>query len=458
MSLIEPTDTFGNREPPPKEENEQYLFLLEFFVYEVRGERLGKLNSMFFVPTRVRLKFLKFDDEEMSVTPVDLMFEPQSGIADYAETFNSGRSVMFAIERASVLDKVMDFTLSLTVEKKMPKDMRPDVLVGRAEVDMSKHFAALRKEMLQCSQTNYPPPKEFEGTVELRDDGRVTGSLGIYVRISGFGQSIVTEIETPKNRPEASSYVFKSLDKDDKQLAYDCRLIDPEKMDFCKDSEGERKTCQICMPQRLDCSPCEVPGGAGRRPQAPPPDEETGPAANETLKSLLHGKIFTRPWDPVAGSQPAPFPSHRLHRGREQVAHSKLPIQSSRGPPEPCGKAVVLKVSGLLDVEDADGRRKNPTVTLQSRSMEHDPDPEHDIFILRIGKKGLVGAGEKSDIQLEMRTPKGPERRPPVRYETREMQTDEYDEPPAPGQHSRLSRSKKSKSAKKKNKKKKKKK
>lgn len=52
-------------------------------------------------------------------------------------------------------------------------------------------------------------------------------------------------------------------------------------------------------------------------------------------------------------------------------------------------------------------------------------DPEHDVFILRIGKKGLVGAGEKSDIQLEMRTPKGPERRPPVRLETREIQTEE---------------------------------
>lgn len=56
-------------------------------------------------------------------------------------------------------------------------------------------------------------------------------------------------------------------------------------------------------------------------------------------------------------------------------------------------------------------------------------DPDHDIFVLRIGKKGLVGVGEKSDIQLEMKTPKGPERRPPIRYETREMQTDVEEEP-----------------------------
>lgn len=55
-------------------------------------------------------------------------------------------------------------------------------------------------------------------------------------------------------------------------------------------------------------------------------------------------------------------------------------------------------------------------------------DPDHDIFVLRIGKKGLVGVGEKSDIQLEMKTPKGPERRPPIRYETRDMQTEGYKE------------------------------
>lgn len=56
------------------------------------------------------------------------------------------------------------------------------------------------------------------------------------------------------------------------------------------------------------------------------------------------------------------------------------------------------------------------------------PDPDHDIFVLRIGKKGLVGVGEKSDIQLEMKTPKGPERRAPIRYETRDVQTDVHGE------------------------------
>ena len=100
---------------------------------------------------------------------------------------------------------------------------------------------------------------------------------------------------------------------------------------------------------------------------------------------------------------------------------------SVRDSSQPCGKPVILKVSGLFD--NSDNLGKKPTITVAAESAATKPgkpsDPDHDIFVLRIGKKGLVGVGEKSDIQLEMKTPKGPERRPPIRYETRDVQTDE---------------------------------
>lgn len=87
------------------------------------------------------------------------------------------------------------------------------------------------------------------------------------------------------------------------------------------------------------------------------------------------------------------------------------------------------QVSGLTDVCNKDGKNQPARVTVTGEdeaATEADlNDPDHDVFVLRIGKKGLVGAGEKSDIQLEMRTPKGPEKRPPVRHETREMQTED---------------------------------
>jgi len=87
---------------------------------------------------------------------------------------------------------------------------------------------------------------------------------------------------------------------------------------------------------------------------------------------------------------------------------------------------VVLKVSGLFECENG----KKPTVTVSDKTTTDVSNSEYDIFVLRIGKKGLVSADEKSDIQLEMKTPKGPERRPPIRYETRDMQTDVAKPPP----------------------------
>lgn len=89
---------------------------------------------------------------------------------------------------------------------------------------------------------------------------------------------------------------------------------------------------------------------------------------------------------------------------------------------------MVLKVSGLFDNDDIGGKKPTVTVAGESTAKGESSDPDHDIFVLRIGKKGLVGIGEKSDIQLEMKTPKGLERRPPIRYETRDMQTEKYEE------------------------------
>jgi len=101
---------------------------------------------------------------------------------------------------------------------------------------------------------------------------------------------------------------------------------------------------------------------------------------------------------------------------------------------------VVLKVSGLFDCDDS----KKPTVTVCDKGTTDASTSEYDIFVLRIGKKGLVGADEKSDIQLEMKTPKGPERRPPIRYETRDMQT-EVAKPPVLKLKKKKKRSKKRK-------------
>ncbi|XP_076286214.1 uncharacterized protein LOC143211940 isoform X1 [Lasioglossum baleicum] len=396
--------SLGSRDTATPETNEQYLFLLEFLVHHVTGDRLAKLNQMFFVPTTISVNFLNFcKDDTIEITPVDPLFQPQAGVADDIEYFYSGRSVLFAIDHRTVMNKVLEFLVNLRVEKKMPEGLKPDVMIGEGELNMSKHFAALRKEMLQCWYRMAPPPKCFEGEVPLMyNDGEV-GTVCMFVRISAFGQTVVTQFEAPPNM-DVDAYIFQSNEVDQKSLSYKCRIIDSKDADIGRDSSQDitkgGPPCRVCVKEEHPCTPCGNPQGATLKPN---------------VSARQFGGSDGYPTT-VSKSQSKPKTCDDVHKNGL--------IQSSRGPVQPCGKAVVLKVSGVLDT----GQDKKPTVTVASESESADQgcsDPSHDVFVLRIGKKGIVGAGEKSDIQLEMRTPKGVEKGPPIRMETREMQTDE---------------------------------
>lgn len=398
---VEAVPEFGSRDTVGPDNKEQYLFLLEFFIHHMTSERLAKLNQMFFVPTTISVEFLHFTGEKgIEITPVDPMFQPQAGVADDVEYFFSGRSVMFAIDQYTVINKILDLIIKLCVQKKMPEGVKPDVLVGNGELDLSKYFAALRKEMLQCWHKMIPPPKVFEGEVPLMYNDNVIGGICMFVRISAFGQTIVTEFEAPPDRT-VSSYIFRGDECNEKSPVYKCRIVDSKIEDVCRDSKDELlkdgPPCRVCIKEEHPCSPCGVPIGATLKP-------------NVSRKQICETA-------PVTSSRSKPDTC-------ADVQKQAGLIQSSRGPMQPCGKAVVLKVSGILDT----GQDKKPTVTVAPECEATGPDvsdPDHDVFVLRIGKKGIVGAGEKSDIQLEMKTPKGPEKGPPIRCETREMQTDD---------------------------------
>ncbi|KAK2581911.1 hypothetical protein KPH14_002367 [Odynerus spinipes] len=400
---------FGAREDPAEDPHEQFLFLLEFYVHRITGERLAKLNQMFFVPTCVGLQFLDFTEEdEIEITPVDLLFEPQAGIADDVEYFYSGKSVMFALERDLVTDKQLELIVTMTIRKKMPEGIKPDIMVGVGQFELTKQFAALRKEMLQCWHRNVPPPKTFEGSVPLTTTDRQIGEVFLHVRMSAFGETIITEFEAPSIERNAPTYIFKGDEFNQKSLAYKCKVVDCD--NICQESVLDLP-CRACVLEEHACLPCGRETGARARDAICAPPSDPGCCVLDPFK-------------------PASYPPSILEgpsMKQDMCTDSNKPagpIQTSRGQAQACGKAVVLKVSGLLDGEP----KKQPTVTVAPESDAigpcNPPDPDHDVFILRIGKKGLVGAGEKSDLQLEMRTPKGPERRPAIRHETREIQTE----------------------------------
>lgn len=252
---------YGSREhDPPEACREHYLFLLELFVRQASGDRLAKLNQMFFVPTSVHFEFLDFVDEnDLTVTPVDLLFQPQAGVANDVEIFNAGKSVLFAVDHETVRDRTVKMILKIIAKKRMPDSIKPDILVGVGELDLSGQYAALRLEMLQYWRKGVATSKVFDGQMPLIHNDNLSGSLDIFVRISGFGQTIVTEFDAPIAL-DPSTFIFGSGEFD-QVLSYRCRRLDFRMADLFEDSrdfEGlpSPTICPVCVPKRYPCVPC----------------------------------------------------------------------------------------------------------------------------------------------------------------------------------------------------------
>lgn len=128
----------------------------------------------------VHFGFLDFVNEnDLVITPVDPLFQPQVGIINEVEVFNVGKSVLFAINSEAAMNRAAKMILKLTVKKQMPDAIKPDVLVGTGELDLSGQYAALRIEMIQDWKNNVTTSKEFEDQVPLLYNGNLSGNLDI---------------------------------------------------------------------------------------------------------------------------------------------------------------------------------------------------------------------------------------------------------------------------------------
>lgn len=246
-----------SREEAPALCKEHYLILVELYVKQVSGDRLANLNQMFYVPTSVHFGFLDFVNEnDLIVTPVDPLFQPQVGINE-VEIFNVGKSVLFAIDSEAATNRTVKMIIKFTVKKQMPDSIKPHVLIGTGELDLSGQYAALRIEMIQDWKNCVTTCKEFEGQVPLIYNGNLSGNLDVFVRISGLGQMIITEFDAPIAQ-DPSTFVF-GTGEADQILLLKCHEVDSRLIDVFEDSSEDLQrpiSCPVCMPEKYLCVPC----------------------------------------------------------------------------------------------------------------------------------------------------------------------------------------------------------
>lgn len=254
-----------HEQAPPQICKENYLFLLELYVKQASSDRLVKLNQMFFVPTSVHFEFLDFVDEnDLMVTPIDSLFQSQIGIVNKSEVFNVGKSILFAIDSEAITNLMVKMILKITVKKQMPNAIKPDVLVGSGELDLSNQYAALLMEMMQYCKNNVTTSKEFDGQVPLIYNGNLSGNLDIFVRISGLGQIIVTEFDTPIAR-DSSTFIFGTGEANQLYKVSYKREVDTTDVfgDSCEDLQ--KPITSACIPEKYPCVPCGKLGAVEER-------------------------------------------------------------------------------------------------------------------------------------------------------------------------------------------------
>jgi len=247
-----------DEQAPPRICKEHYLLMLELYVKQASGDRLAKLNQMFFVPTSIHFGFLDFTNEnDLMITPVDPLFQPQMGVINEVEVFNVGKSVLFAIDSEATMNRTVKMILKITMKKQMPDAIKPDVLIGTGELDLSGQYAALRIEMIQDWKNSVTTSKEFNGQVPLIYNGNLSGNLDIFVRISGLGQMIVTEFDVPITQ-DPSTFIF-GTEEADQILLYKCREVDSGTIDVFENSSEDLQRsiiCPVCIPEKYSCIPC----------------------------------------------------------------------------------------------------------------------------------------------------------------------------------------------------------
>lgn len=396
--------------PPPPDEDKELLFLIEFLVdtLYIKPENMNVENMdpcLLQGQSCIVMTFLHYPP--MYICEKDL--DPCKQTGEDRIKFNSGKSLMFALSE-SQFENPPPIYLEVNAFKAMPHGYVPPKLpIGMTKICLSELFKQVF-EKVDEKPDKLPLSKSIKDTYQLLGGkSKVAGEVAIYIRLSCLGQNVVTEFQ--RGGEECEPFLFKNKESN---KIYECKAKDQTCVD-----DGDNV-----------CPPCPgwgtaVPGAKGKGCG----DDRGGAGGTgwnddeefEEFGAEVHGHALTikvqkgkkkdgnfpfavsdfcdcevpLPKKMVGGQSKGKSGASSRGGGRGGGAGNQIAVQL------PENQSLCKKGGNSAKVFNVGGGGGREVLQVMP---EGETDPDKDVFVLRIGKKGE--AFGKGKLELELRTPK----------------------------------------------------
>ncbi|XP_022833152.1 uncharacterized protein LOC111361050 isoform X2 [Spodoptera litura] len=387
----------------------------------------------------------------------------------FVKTFNSGKSCLFSLQEGDISKAMSSFPIKVSVFKSLPCGCLPTkIIMGEAVIDMTKEFVQSRKKFLE-DPTNVSYEALKDSFRIVGPDGSETGEVVMFLRISCFGKLIITRFQGASAPPRLGggrdpSIVDRSCNpKREFQTSQDPCVCGAAQAAASSRAHGSvpctapcrtpggggRGVCPIAQ-DPYSTMPCEDPDDpcycSGAKPPPKPPM-----MCRNTEQYCLHipkgpSKQFEEIGSNLGGNElkiKVPASAAIIKKISQTHCAMQCPYTKNtteQGPCiQPCGKN---KISLALPAEPICCRGMRPQETqftcttegciqaakhgqqaVYSRGDTKNEYPNKDVFVLKVAKTAMQG-DTKCKLELELVTPKGPDKKQPVRKANMRIATD----------------------------------
>lgn len=432
------------------------LFLLEFLVDSINLANGCDCDKP---PGETCVSFQFLDNAPLDVCEND--FGPKPGYGSETENVKSGKSCLFSLTPEQAEDATKQFDVYVSILRKMKPGWLPEsVQIGNTLISIANVFNELI-ESVGCGCDTSPCAKTLKDTFAITNTAKEEiGTIGVYIRMSCFGKLIVTQFQMNladksvlfKDKEGHSLYRYKKASKSPASNQQPQQQPPPSSMGPCNPGCPE-VPCQPPPQQQPYIPPCNEcgvpPNQAMTQPQMEPPCGVQQPPEDpsrcyQEIGATMGGNALTirvhknsNKVEKVDGGidlmNEDTCSCDESSGQKPQTNAPSCPINSRNYNIQPALNTGGGNTSPFSLKMGGQGNAANnvtivPPVCTTPDGTQYTEisDPDKDVFILRIGKKS-EGADKKSNLELELCTPKGPDLKPTPKKETRDTQYEAAD-------------------------------